>query len=152
MQSIHDRTSGRLDREALAVTGHEDAGHGNVCYPLPMLIQPLFRGGGLHRGMIPIRRSFIAALFLALPLSGLAAPAAYAQGGCLSQRETAAAVRAGEAQPFDRAVPRDLRSPPNFIGVELCRQGGGLVYVVSNLGRNGQVTRTIIDARTGRVR
>lgn len=98
---------------------------------------------------LSFRLMLIWPLLLASPI---AAPApALAQVGCLSQSETAAAVRAGEVKPYEEAVPRDLRGPGGFLGVRLCRDNGILVYVVSVLTGSGRVTHTAVDARSGRV-
>ncbi|MBN8998414.1 MAG: PepSY domain-containing protein [Rhizobiales bacterium] len=59
----------------------------------------------------------------------LAVPAA--ANGCLSQGEARQAVQVLSAQ--------------------LCRAGGGLVYVVSVLGEGGQVRRLTVDAVSGAV-
>jgi hypothetical protein len=90
-------------------------------------------------------------ILLALALTPAGAGPVAAQAGCLSQGETVAAVRDGQAMPFEEVVPREMRSPSGLLGVRLCRDNGILVYVVSTLTGNGRVTHLAVDARSGRV-
>ena len=79
------------------------------------------------------------ALFLAVPA---------AANGCLSQGEARQAVQSGQAVSLSR-----LRGniPGEVLSAQLCRAGGGLVYVVSVLGEGGQVRRLTVDAVSGAV-
>jgi hypothetical protein len=100
-----------------------------------------------------IRGSF-QALFLAAALllagpSGFGTAPSYAQN-CLSQNEARAAVAGGQASPLSYFVG-GLRSMGQVVSSCLARRGGGFVYVVSIVQANGQVTRVVIDARTGQM-
>jgi uncharacterized membrane protein YkoI len=73
-----------------------------------------------------------------------------AQRPCLSRNEQIAAVAGGYAIPLGRAI-RTLRLPAGteVVNARLCREPGGLAYVLTALARDGKVTRVTIDARTG---
>jgi uncharacterized membrane protein YkoI len=81
---------------------------------------------------------------LCLVLSGTGAMAQ----GCLSQGEARQAVASGEAVSLSQ-----IRAgiPGEVLAAQLCRGGGGLVYVVNVLGEGGQVKRLQVDARSGAV-
>ena len=85
-----------------------------------------------------------AAIAVCLVLSGLPAQAQ----GCLSQGEARQAVQSGQAVSLSR-----LRAgiPGEVLSAQLCRAGGGLVYIVSVLGDGGQVKRMQVDAQSGAV-
>jgi hypothetical protein len=95
-------------------------------------------------------RSFLMVVVSASAL-GLTPQSAAAQAGCLSQAETASAVRRGDVLAYDEAVPPKVRRAGDFLGVRLCTDNGVLVYVVSTLTGDGQVTHTAIDAKSGRI-
>jgi len=91
-------------------------------------------------------KPFAKVLFFVLCLAASAAPA-WAEG-CLSQGEARQAVQSGEAVSLSQ-----LRAgiPGEVLSAQLCRSGGGLVYVVSVLGEGGEVKRLQVDARSGAV-
>lgn len=79
-------------------------------------------------------------------------PHAHAQG-CLSPREARQAVNSGKAAPLSR-VTRNIKKRTgggDIVGANLCRQGRGLVYIVTVLRSNGSATRVVADARSGRI-
>ena len=69
---------------------------------------------------------------------------------CLSQRDARAAIAGGQAAPLSSFVGR-LRSIGQVVSSCLARRGGRLVYVVSIVKSNGQVTQVVIDATTGQM-
>ena len=89
-----------------------------------------------------------AALFLVGP-AGVGTAPAFAQS-CLSQGEARAAVSSGQAAPLSNFVG-GLRSMGQVVSSCLARRGGRLVYVVSIVKSNGQVTNVVMDATTGQM-
>jgi hypothetical protein len=85
---------------------------------------------------------------IATVLLGSAAAEPARADGCLPQGEARQAVQSGDAVSLSQ-----LRGgiPGEVISAQLCRTGGGLVYVVSVLGPDGAVQRLQVDARTGAV-
>jgi hypothetical protein len=86
------------------------------------------------------------ALFLT-GMTGNGPDRAQAQG-CLPRGEARDAVTSGQAAPFS-AFSGSLRSQGQIVSSCLAGGGGGYVYVVQLLLSNGQVTRVVLDARTG---
>nr|PZN38292.1 MAG: hypothetical protein DIU59_15155 [Pseudomonadota bacterium] len=95
-------------------------------------------------------RTIFAAIAL---LAGLACFKAAAQGACLSPEETRVAVAQGGVVAPSRAVSaaRDAASGGEVVRAELCRQGGGYVYRISVLRRDGRVMRVVVDGGSGKV-
>jgi len=83
-----------------------------------------------------------------LVVIGLLLPGTALAQGCLSQSEARQAVQSGEAISLSQ-VRGSL--PGDVVSAQLCRGGGGLVYVVNVLGEGGKVQRITIDARSGAV-
>ncbi|MBO9424429.1 MAG: PepSY domain-containing protein [Labrenzia sp.] len=79
---------------------------------------------------------FVTALFLLLAVTGAAS------ANCLSQAEARAVVASGQAQPLGAVAGQ---AGGEIIKAQLCRQGGGYVYVLSVL-KNGQVTNVTVNA------
>jgi hypothetical protein len=89
-----------------------------------------------------------AALLVAGP-NGLGPVESYAQG-CMSQAQARQAVANGQAASFS-AFSGSLRSMGQVVSSCLASSGGGgLVYVVQVVPPGGNVTRVVLDARTGR--
>jgi len=71
---------------------------------------------------------------------------------CLDPHARRAAIASSRAVPLTRAVrAAKARHPGELVGARLCESGGTLVYVLTLLSQNGKVTRTTVDAATGRV-
>ncbi|MCX5479238.1 hypothetical protein OSH08_09495 [Kaistia geumhonensis] len=87
-------------------------------------------------------------LLLLIAVIGLLQPGTAFAQGCLSQAEARQAVQNGEAISLSQ-VRGSL--PGDVVSAQLCRGGGGLVYVVNVLGEGGKVQRLTIDARSGAV-
>jgi len=88
-----------------------------------------------------------AALLVAGP-SGLGPVESYAQG-CMSQAQARTAVANGQAASFS-AFSGSLRSMGQVVSSCLASSGNSLVYVVQIVPPGGNVTRVVLDARTGR--
>src|ERR1043165_2312342 len=69
---------------------------------------------------------------------------------CLSPEERQADVAARKAVPLARAI-RVVKARIGGRGAKarLCRQGRGLVYVLTVLARDGKVTQARVDAADG---
>jgi uncharacterized membrane protein YkoI len=94
---------------------------------------------------------FVAALAVAVPLPAVAAPRA-----CLSKAEQRAAISSGQAVTLATAIRAAHgtargRGAREVVRARLCRGPNGLVYVLTVLARDGKVTRTTVDAGSGRV-
>ena len=89
------------------------------------------------------------ALFLALSLTGLAAP------GAASPRDhdrARAALQAGEVLPLARVLEAVARSHPgDVLEVELERDDGRWIYELTVLQRDGALLKLEVDARTAEV-
>ena len=84
------------------------------------------------------------AMFVALFVFEGSAPS-YAQA-CLAPAQQREAVASGAARPFG-AIASKLRG--ELVNARLCKQGGGLVYVVTVL-RGSKRVDVRFDARSGR--
>jgi hypothetical protein len=113
-------------------------------------VQPAFTGARLRPPPMPVFRSlsiFLLAGLLAVPAFAADAP----QRACLSKAEQRAAVAEHRAIPLALAI-RSLHAHgrrAELVRARLCRHGGGLVYVLTLLARNGKVTRVTVDAING---
>jgi hypothetical protein len=72
--------------------------------------------------------------------------------GCFSRQEQRMAVLQGQAIRLGFAM-RAIRAHDGdeLLRAELCRNSSGMVYVLTLLSRNGQVSRAVVDARNGTV-
>jgi uncharacterized membrane protein YkoI len=109
-----------------------------------------------------LRICVLAALIALCPL---ASPAALAQSapvaqphqaapgqGCFSRQDQRTAVYQGRAIRLGVAMRAiRARDGDELLRAELCRNSSGLVYVLTILSRNGQVSRAVVDARNGAV-
>ena len=98
-------------------------------------------------------------LLLAAPLVGVllsAAAIADERHACLGKAEQRAAIANGQAVTLGAAI-RSARGSVRgkgsreVVNARLCREAGGLVYVLTVLARNGKVTHTTVDATNGKV-
>jgi hypothetical protein len=89
-------------------------------------------------------------LGMALLLTGVTGngPDRAAAQGCLSQGEARKAVQSGQAAPFS-AFSGGLRSQGQIVSSCMAGSDGNYSYVVQLVQSNGQVTRVVLDARTG---
>jgi uncharacterized membrane protein YkoI len=96
------------------------------------------------------RISFLAAMTIGLLGSGAAS--GDERHACLNKAEQRAAIVSGQAVTLGTAI-RSVRGhgAREVVKARLCREPGGLVYVLTVLARNGKVTHTTVDATSGRV-
>ncbi len=94
-------------------------------------------------------RVLILIAFLLIPLG---VPAA--QESCLSQGEMREVVASGAVvAPVAATRAAQAQSPgAEVTRVDLCRAGGGFVYSVTMLQRDGRVVRVTVDGSSGSVR
>jgi uncharacterized membrane protein YkoI len=92
-------------------------------------------------------------LFAALVVGSLSPPALAADAGhhaCLNKAEQRAAVASHHALPLARVIKQRRRGHGSeLVRARLCRQGEGLVYVLTLLRRSGKVSRVTVDAANG---
>ncbi|MEW5421379.1 PepSY domain-containing protein [Amorphus sp. 3PC139-8] len=83
---------------------------------------------------------------LALAVFFLLAAFGAAEAQCLSGDQQRQAVQSGQA-----VRPSSVQSQVQgeLIRLDLCNEGGRLVYIATVLGGGGQVSRVVFDARTG---
>lgn len=84
------------------------------------------------------------------------APAAADEAGCLTKDEQRAAIVNGQAVTLATAICAARvsvrgRSGKEVVKARLCREEGGLRYVLTVLAKDGKVTRTSVDASSGKV-
>jgi hypothetical protein len=101
-------------------------------------------------------------LALAAMLTGptfLSAPALAAPDGdraCLNKAEQRAALSSGQTVTLAAAIRSARgsvrgRGSREVVKARLCREQNGLVYLLTLLTRDGKVTRTAVDATSGKV-
>jgi len=107
---------------------------------------------------MPVSRLFPILLALGLlaapgPFAGQAVAADPPHGACLGKSEQRAAVAEHKAIPLARAIKlrRERGHHADLVRARLCRHGGGLVYVLTLLGRSGRVVSETVDAANGEV-
>jgi len=104
----------------------------------------------------------MAAVLIALSGAGQAVAAEQRVAGhraCLSKAEQRAAISHGQAVTLAEAIRAVRgraarvrgRSAREVVRAQLCREPGGLVYVLTVLARNGKVTHMKVDAASGKV-
>jgi uncharacterized membrane protein YkoI len=100
-----------------------------------------------------VSRSCLSLLFLLGPLAAEPALANPHDRACLDKAEQRAAVATHMAVPLAEIV-KTRRAQGNhgeLVRARLCRREGGLVYVLTLLGRSGKVVQTTVDAANGEV-
>lgn len=89
----------------------------------------------------------LASLALAATLGLLAAAPAQAQA-CLDKRQIQDAVSSGEIQSLNAVLASaGVGSNAEILSVQVCDQGGRLVYVIGVLGPSGEAQNLVVDAR-----
>jgi uncharacterized membrane protein YkoI len=75
---------------------------------------------------------------------------AAAADSCLTQDQRRAAIQSRKAVPLGRALrTAKARHAGDLLNARLCRQGKGLVYVLTVLARDGKVMHVRVDADNG---
>ena len=91
-------------------------------------------------------------LLTAAVLLGGAAPLFAADAvRCLSPEERRARIAAHAIIPLTKAIKVAKVTRREVVRASLCEQNGRLVYVLTVLGRDGRVTRLVVDAGSGTV-
>jgi uncharacterized membrane protein YkoI len=119
------------------------------------------RSCGIHRAVHMTERMVRLAtmtLVLAAVSAAWALPAQAADEAraCLSKSEQRAAISSGQAVTLAQAI-RSARGTVRghgareVVNAKLCREEKGLVYLLTVLSRDGKVTRTTVDATSGKV-
>jgi uncharacterized membrane protein YkoI len=71
-------------------------------------------------------------------------------GACLTPDQRRAAIQNRKAVPLGRALrTAKARHAGDLLNARLCRQGKGLVYVLTVLARDGKVMHVRVDADNG---
>lgn len=96
---------------------------------------------------------FAASLLIAFAAT---APAAADEQGCLTKDEQRAAITNGQAVTLATAIRAARvsvrgRTGKEVVKARLCREEGTLRYVLTVLSKDGKVTRTSVDASSGKV-
>jgi uncharacterized protein YpmB len=105
-------------------------------------------------GTPAIRMLAFAAAFVA---ASAGRPALADEHACLSRAEQKAALSSGQTVALAAAIRsargtvRGHGSAREVVNARLCREKNGLVYVLTVLARDGKVTRTAVDATSGKV-
>ncbi len=91
--------------------------------------------------------AFATALAASILLHDAAAAAA---DSCLNPDQRRAAIQNRKAVPLGRALrTAKARHAGDLLNARLCRQGKGLVYVLTVLARDGKVMHVRVDADNG---
>ena len=99
---------------------------------------------------MPVSRLLSAVLLLgALSLPAIAADPSH--GSCLTKAEQRAAVDANRAISLAQAIKslRQYRKYSEVVRARLCQRDDKLVYVLTLLGRSGNVVNVTVDAVSG---
>jgi hypothetical protein len=88
----------------------------------------------------------VAAVFVA----GMPARAAE-PSHCFTGEEQRRAIAKGDAVPLAVVIRALHRAPRDVVRARLCQEPERLVYMLTLLGRDGKVKRTMVDAATGAV-
>jgi len=108
--------------------------------------------------MAPLRALVALPAVLAAALA-VSPAAAQERLACLTKAEQRAAIAGGQALPLAKVIhsvrsvqtAKRSRGGREVIKANLCRGENGLVYVLTVLARDGKVTRTSVEATSGKV-
>lgn len=91
--------------------------------------------------------SAFAALALALALAVVGTGSAQAQA-CLDRRQIQEAVASGQIKSLDAVLASaGIGASAEVLNVQVCDQGGGLVYVIGVLTADGQAQNLVLSAQ-----
>jgi hypothetical protein len=92
--------------------------------------------------------SIALATALALALTSASVLPAAAQGACLDNRQIQEAVASGEILSLDQVLASaGVDGSQSILNVQVCDQGGQLVYVVGVLSDSGEAENLTLSAR-----
>jgi uncharacterized membrane protein YkoI len=102
-----------------------------------------------------IMSPFILILATLLTAAGLAAPAKAADkpahlADCLTPDQRRVAAASGKVVPLSKAIRGAKARRNEVVNAQLCNGPKGLVYLLTVVAGDGKVTRTAIDAQTGK--
>jgi hypothetical protein len=111
--------------------------------------KPMFKFGSTlrSRAALLLAVRLVAVPIVAVPGNGLAAESRH----CLTGDEQRAAIAGGKTVPLATVIHALHRAPKDVIKAQLCQEPERLVYLLTVLGRDGKVKRTIVDALSGAV-
>jgi uncharacterized membrane protein YkoI len=94
-------------------------------------------------------------LAVLLGTAGLAAPAKAADKpaaltDCLTPDQRRAVTASGKVVSLSKAIRAAKARRQEVVNAQLCQSPKGLVYLLTVVARDGKVTRTAIDAQTGK--
>jgi uncharacterized membrane protein YkoI len=99
----------------------------------------------------PIKPSASIALAIALALAmtaGGTTAASAQQGACLDKRQIQEAVSSGEILSLDAVLANaGIDSSQSILSVEVCDEGGRLVYIVGVLSPSGEAENLVLSAQ-----
>lgn len=81
---------------------------------------------------------------------GLVAPVKADPGQCLTPDQRRTVVASGKVVPLSKAIRAAKARRNDVVNARLCQGSKGLVYLLTVVARDGKVTRTAIDAQTGK--
>ncbi|MDT3687327.1 MAG: hypothetical protein RO009_20045 [Pseudorhodoplanes sp.] len=85
-----------------------------------------------------------------LAATGLVAPVKAEPGQCLTPDQRRTVVASGKVVPLSKAIRAAKARRNEVVNARLCQGSKGLVYLLTVVARDGKVTRTAIDAQTGK--
>jgi hypothetical protein len=89
----------------------------------------------------------LAGALAVVPSAGFAAEPSH----CLNGDEQRAATAGGKTVPLASVIHALHRPAKDVIKAQLCQDPDRLIYLLTLLGRDGKVKRTIVDATSGAV-
>lgn len=93
------------------------------------------------------KRSALLALVLAMLLAFSGTLQAQAQS-CLGKREIQEAVASGQIMSLDAVLASaGVDGSAEILNVQVCDEGGGLVYVIGVLSEDGQAQNLVLNAQ-----
>jgi hypothetical protein len=111
--------------------------------------KPMFKFGSTLRfpAALLLAAPIVAVSIMFMPGEGLAAESRH----CLTGDEQRAAIAGGKTVPLATVIHTLHRAPKDVIKAQLCQEPDRLVYLLTVLGRDGKVKRTVVDAISGAV-
>jgi hypothetical protein len=116
--------------------------------PKPMF-KPMFKSESTSRSWVAL---LLAVPIVVVPIVGVSGEGRAAEPRhCLTGDEQRAAIAGGKTVPLATVIHTLHRAPKDVIKAQLCQEPDRLLYLLTVLGRDGKVKRTIVDAISGAV-
>jgi hypothetical protein len=109
--------------------------------------KPMFKSESTSRSWAALLLAVPIVAIVGVPGEGLAAEPRH----CLTGDEQRAAIAGGKTVPLATVIHTLHRAPKDVIKAQLCQEPDRLIYLLTVLGRDGKVKRTIVDAISGAV-